>query len=196
MKAYGLLAAALVLAVAASAAENLVANGSFNQHVAYWDLRNPDPGDEMDWDPEDAGGNPASGCMALTEDDGNDLIWSVQCIPALGGNEYVFGGSRKIVSSQGTTQILLQQYEDLVCSTGFISNFNTMSTVVGVWTSVNEPVTLDPAAHTVLLAGWFDNTSSGVGVAKFDEFFLYSDTVIFFDHFEYGDLLRWGWVVP
>jgi hypothetical protein len=47
-----------------------------------------------------------------------------------------------------------------------------------------------------LLGGWFDNYTTNPATAKFDGFYLYSQTVVFFDHFEYGDLLQWDQWVP
>jgi len=176
--------------------ENLVANGDFNSHVAYFDLRFAHSGDVMDWDAEDSDGNPSSGSMAITEADGSGAIFGSQCIPVLGGNEYHFGGDMKIQTGTGATKILLQQFSSIDCSTGFISNFSDISIAVGMWTPADEVALFDPNANSVWLGGWFDNYTSSPATAKFDNISLYSETVIFFDHFEYGDLLQWDQWVP
>lgn len=196
MKSSTVLTVLVLLSVSfAVGAQDLVANGDFNQHVAYFDLRFGQTGDTMLWDSEDSTGNPASGSMAITQADGSGSIYGSQCIPVLGGFEYFFGGDMKIQSGSGATQILLQQFSSYTCSTGFISNFSGVSPAVGVWTPIDENGVLDPTANSVWLGGWFNNTSGTTATAKFDKIYLYSDTVIFFDHFEYGDLLQWSsWV--
>ena len=45
--------------------DNLVANGDFNTHVAYFDLRRGHAGDTMLWDSEDSAGNPWDGSFGF-----------------------------------------------------------------------------------------------------------------------------------
>lgn len=186
----------LVGSAPALPAQDLVANGSFDMHVAYWGLYYEDPGDTLDWDSEDSEGDPDSGSMQLFDAAPSGSFMSGQCIPVLGGNPYRFSGDMKIGTGVGTIKVLVQEFPDFTCDSGVLANHDGISTSVGIWIAVDETANLDPAANTVRLAGWFYNTGTGSAVAKFDEMTLSSDTVVFFDHFEYGDLLRWDQWVP
>ena len=185
-----------MIVVSVAAAEDLVANGSFDQHVAYWSLYFSDSGDTMNWDSEDSDGDPASGSVSVFDAVDSGAVFAAQCIPALGGNPYRFTGDMKIASGAGSTKILLQEFADVYCDTGVLANHSDISIAVGVWTPVDELANLDSSTRTVRLGGWFNNLGSGSATVKFDDITLESDSVIFFSHFEYNDLIRWDHWVP
>jgi hypothetical protein len=121
--AYGALATVLAgLSLRASAAENLVKNGSFDRDVSSWKsmadeaIRRLSPG-HVTWSSLDASGSTTSGSMELQLEASNrpGEFEAGQCVPLRGNGAWVaFGGRLRVPPRQkapGIATLYLQMFE-------------------------------------------------------------------------------------
>ena len=136
------LAAILALVAAPAAGQNLVVNGDFDSSLAAWVYF----GDDTEWAPLDAEGEPGSGSVRV----GNRIEHAAggeainQCIPVTAGKTYEIGASGYLPAGQATT--------------GRVQ-------VSGYWstrTSCNPPGELGPIVPSEVTGSWVPLTATAV----------------------------------
>lgn len=184
--------AGVFVPIQAKAAGNLLINSDFDADLTGWDNPLARP---AQWQPVDAGGDPASGSAHLINDtpvgnDGTLLILS-QCMPATAGHVYAFGADLQLPPGQPeftTAGVFLISYSSGDCSLGEL-NFQgaTLSATSG-WQSVSGELATSPDTQSLILTLGVSKPGSVTVETKayFDRVYLVDldDDVVFANGFE------------
>ena len=150
-----------VVASAAFAAVNLIANSTFDTNLSGWSNLFSRPGS---WSSVDAGSNPASGSALLVNDsspsNGGVPLVLTQCIAALPSTGYIYGGQFMVPAGQPAdtrAHVFVETFASADCSGAALQLTDRGSQGVAAFEWLGNSVKTTPDVHSILV---------GIGVFK------------------------------
>ncbi len=192
----------LVLVTSGSAeAQNLLSDSGFDDvsQLSSW-IVTPSIV-ELTWNPDDAGGNIASGSGEITNSSASQLIGDIyQCAPVLAGESYKLGGWFYILSEKTPAWAWMTAFffDSSDCGPGSILDWppTDIVTTLDQWVFIETEVTAPEGARSAwITASNWATEQDGQSVVLVDNVFfsiLPSVPIIFVDGFESGDLTVWS----
>jgi hypothetical protein len=166
---------------ATAAAQNILANGSFNSDLSSWTLEGTGIPGSVTWSPLDAGGSAASGSVQIvsmsTTFNPNDKGLS-QCRSITPGASYDYGVKSRIPTGQANNAIvylLLNFYASPGCTGGLSSTFGRLDNTVpsDSWSGRTGTIVTPPGSNSVIFDLYVYKLQVGGSVtAYFDEAFF------------------------
>lgn len=161
---------------------------------------------DASWNSQDRSQSPTSGSMQqdVTSNANNRDVSCEQCVPILGGLDYIASGwlfwpDDPDVSQLGTARASFWFYSNADCTGTFEAGpTETVTPTLDTWTFISTDITTAPATAQsafVLYVTWQNFADQPVR-GRFDDLEFRDAGPVFSDDFETGDLSRWSDVSP
>lgn len=167
----------LILAGAAHAQNNSLANPGFDTDLSGWDIFENRIGE---WSQEDADGSGSSGSALLMNrgtSNGNVPLVLHQCIVAQPGVEYRFGGDAMVLPDQPVATaafIFVQAFSSADCGGSNVQLEEVSTNTIGQWIAIEDSITVGPGVQSLRIGlGVFKGIGqTGDAEAHYDNIYL------------------------